>query len=187
MGLKPEASGRCLILAVFGRLECRISGDSPKSPERIEVQRLRISKLVILSVALSMVCLGTSEAATKKSTHKTTTGTHKSSGKATKKKSARARGQALPDSGRTREIQTALIREHYMSGAPSGSWDSQTRDALTRYQKDHGWQTKVVPDSRALIKLGLGPSREGLLNPDTAALSPHEMGAEKPQPGGSGN
>lgn len=131
-----------------------------------------------------MVCLGTSEAATKKSTHKTTTGTHKSSGKATKK-SARGRGQALPDSGRTREIQTALIREHYMNGTPNGSWDSQTRDAMTRYQKDHGWQTKMVPDSRALIKLGLGPSREGLLNPDTAALSPHEMGAEKPHPGGS--
>ena len=111
----------------------------------------------------------------------------KASGKKTaaRKKSSRSRGQASPDGDRTREIQTALIREHYLNGEPSGSWDSQTRDALTRYQADHGWQTKLVPDSRALIKLGLGPSREGLLNPDTAAMSPHELGVEKPQPGGS--
>lgn len=93
----------------------------------------------------------------------------------------------MPDSDRTREIQMALIREHYLNGDPSGSWDSETRDALTRYQADHGWQTKLVPDSRALIKLGLGPSREGLLNPDTAAISPHELGAENPQPGGASN
>lgn len=155
--------------------------------KRIEVQRLRISKLVLLSVALLLVGLGSAEATTRKSTHKATTGTHSKTSKSAAKRPARARGQSSPDSDRTREIQTALIREHYMSGSPSGSWDNQTRDALTRYQKDHGWQSKVVPDSRALIKLGLGPSREGLLNPDTAALSPHEVGSEKPQPGGSGN
>jgi len=27
-----------------------------------------------------------------------------------------------------------------------------------KYQADHGWQSKVIPDSRALIKLGLGPN-----------------------------
>ncbi|HEY3747385.1 MAG TPA: peptidoglycan-binding domain-containing protein [Gemmatimonadaceae bacterium] len=97
----------------------------------------------------------------------------------------RSRGQAAPDSDRTREIQMALVREHYLNGEPSGAWDAETRNALTRFQADHGWQSKVVPDSRALIKLGLGPSREGLLNPDTAAISPHELGAEHPQPGGS--
>ena len=29
---------------------------------------------------------------------------------------------------------------------------------MVRYQADNGWQTKVAPDSRALIKLGLGPN-----------------------------
>jgi hypothetical protein len=29
---------------------------------------------------------------------------------------------------------------------------------MTKVQSDNGWQTKLVPDSRALIKLGLGPS-----------------------------
>jgi hypothetical protein len=29
---------------------------------------------------------------------------------------------------------------------------------MGKLQADNGWQTKLVPDSRALIKLGLGPS-----------------------------
>jgi hypothetical protein len=37
---------------------------------------------------------------------------------------------------------------------------------MRRYQADQGWQSKVIPDSRALIKLGLGPSHENDLNPD---------------------
>ncbi len=111
--------------------------------------------------------------------------THKSSRKATKvsskrsKRSRKSHGQQAIDSGRTREIQAALIREHYLQGEPSGFWDSGTKAALVKYQHDNGWQTKVVPDSRALIKLGLGPSREGLLNPETAAVgSPHELGMQ---------
>jgi len=43
---------------------------------------------------------------------------------------------------------------------------------MERYQSDNGWQTKVVPDSRALIKLGLGPDHEHLLNPESAMTSP---------------
>jgi hypothetical protein len=58
---------------------------------------------------------------------------------------------------------------------------------LTRYQEENGWQTKSLPDSRALIKLGLGPDKKGLLNPDTAVMSsPHELGtAHDTLPGGS--
>lgn len=149
--------------------------------------------LVLFS--LQLACLVAAQAATKTTpkkpvAHTTSAHARKSSGHSTKHgktvaQKSHPRGQAAPDSDRTREIQAALIREHYLNGEPSGSWDDQTRAALTKYQADHGWQSKVVPDSRALIKLGLGPSREGLLNPDTAVMSPHELGAEKPQPGGS--
>ena len=45
-----------------------------------------------------------------------------------------------------------------MQGEPTGHWDSSTQAAMQRYQSDHGWQTKLIPDSRAIIKLGLGPS-----------------------------
>lgn len=70
------------------------------------------------------------------------------------------RGQKTIDQDRVREIQTALIREHYLDGEPSGLWDQKTKAAIMRYQADQGWQTKRLPDARALIKLGLGPSHE---------------------------
>jgi hypothetical protein len=142
---------------------------------------LRRLYAVSLITAFLLLSLGAAEATTKKSASHT----KKTSSKSPFVTKSHARGQAAPDADRTREIQTALIREHYLSGEASGSWNTQTRDALTKYQADHGWQTKLVPDSRALIKLGLGPSHEGLLNPDTAAISPHEASANNPQPGGS--
>lgn len=67
------------------------------------------------------------------------------------------RGQRSMDSERIDQIQAALIREHYLTGQPTGDWDDQTQAAMKKYQADHGWQTKLLPDSRALIKLGLGP------------------------------
>jgi peptidoglycan hydrolase-like protein with peptidoglycan-binding domain len=84
---------------------------------------------------------------------------------------AKKRGQQKIDNARTQAIQEALIREHYLKGEPSGKFDASTQKALEKYQADHGWQTKVVPDSRALISLGLGPDHDHLLNPETAMTS----------------
>ena len=88
---------------------------------------------------------------------------------------SKKRGQQAIDSGRARQIQTALIREHYMQGEPSGSWDSATQAAMKRYQADQGWQSKQIPDSRALIKLGLGPSHDHLLNPESAMTTSAQL------------
>lgn len=74
------------------------------------------------------------------------------------------RGQQQISSDRVTEIQTALIRERYMSGEPTGVFDQRTKTALAKLQADQGWQSKVVPDSRALIKLGLGPNHDGAIN-----------------------
>lgn len=63
------------------------------------------------------------------------------------------------DDARASEIQTALVGAGYLSGQPSGRWDGDTEAAMQRYQADHGWQTKLMPDSRAIIKLGLGPKQ----------------------------
>ena len=71
-----------------------------------------------------------------------------------------------------REIQEALIRENYLEGSPSGVWDQRTKAAMIKYQDDHGWQTKVLPDSRALIALGLGPKHDNLLNPESVDPAP---------------
>ncbi|MGA8531203.1 MAG: peptidoglycan-binding domain-containing protein [Acidobacteriaceae bacterium] len=72
------------------------------------------------------------------------------------------KGQREIEPERAREIQEALIREHYLPGPASGQWDSTTEAAMQKFQADHGWQTKLTPDSRALIKLGLGPKTDGV-------------------------
>jgi hypothetical protein len=64
------------------------------------------------------------------------------------------------DTERATEIQQALIKSGYMTGEPSGVWDSESAAAMQKLQGDNGWQTKITPDSRALIKLGLGPQRD---------------------------
>lgn len=109
--------------------------------------------------------------------------------KSRKVRSKRVRGQKAIDSQRTQEIQQALIREHLLTGAPTGKWDDATQDALRRYQAQNGWQSKTVPDSRALIKLGLGPNHDHLLNPETAmTMSPESFtstpASEKVTPAG---
>ena len=60
-------------------------------------------------------------------------------------------------SERATQIQTALIEKGYLDGEPTGTWDFASSAAMQKLQSDNGWQTKLVPDSRALIKLGLGP------------------------------
>jgi hypothetical protein len=102
--------------------------------------------------------------------------THASARRSGKRKTV-ARGQQKIDPERAQAIQEALIREHYMSGEPAGTWNDASQAAMRRYQADHGWQSKTVPDARALISLGLGPSHDHLLNPESAMTT----GPEAPQ------
>jgi sulfite reductase alpha subunit-like flavoprotein len=112
----------------------------------------------------------TSGTASTSASAKSTSKTHAASaGKGSShKKSTHARGQQKIDSERAQSIQEALIREHYLSGEATGTWNQSSEEAMRRFQADQGWQTKQVPDSRALIKLGLGPSKDHLLNPESA-------------------
>ena len=121
-------------------------------------------------------------AATKQpASHTSTTSHKKSSGtsahsttsksKKSRKSAANRHGQQKIDPQRTLEIQQALIREHYLTGKPSGVWNDETQQAMQRYQADNNWQSKTTPDARALIKLGLGPDHDHLLNPDSAMTS----------------
>jgi len=79
-------------------------------------------------------------------------------------------GQQSIEPARVTEIQQALIREHYMSGDATGEWDSSTQAAMQKYQADQGWQTKLMPDSRAIKKLGLGPDYSTAINAKTASF-----------------
>ena len=111
-----------------------------------------------------------------------TSGHHKASAKKAKHAHAVA-GQRTIDPDRAREIQTALIRENYMSGSPSGQWDAESQAAMVKYQSDHGWQTKLTPDSRALIKLGLGPNH----GTETVAARPEAAPLQAPAPAFTAN
>jgi hypothetical protein len=110
---------------------------------------------------------------------KTTTSAHRTSSKSkrSRKASARKRGQQKIDADRTREIQEALIREHYFTGNATGTWDDATQKAMQHYQGANGWQSKTTPDARALIKLGLGPDHQHLLNPDSAMTTGSQVAA----------
>ena len=94
--------------------------------------------------------------------------------------SARVRGQQAIQPERVTEIQQALIRAHYMSGDASGKWDTSTIAAMQKYQADHGWQTKIMPDSRALVKLGLGEDYSGAINAKNLSLAGPPSGAAIP-------
>ena len=169
-------------------------------PPEVPILRFNLRILrPLLVAALSLLITGVATATTTSHPAKSSSNSHKSSkssksGKtasstSTKKKSGKstAHGQRGIDQARTTQIQEALIREHYLTGEPTGNWDQSTKDALARFQGTNGWQTKSVPDSRALIKLGLGPDKSALLNPDTAVMmSPHELGTPHDvQPGGA--
>jgi len=79
-------------------------------------------------------------------------------------KSHKLHGQQAIAPERVTEIQQALIKEHYLSGPANGEWDSTTVGAMQKFQADQGWQTKLMPDSRALKKLGLGADYSNAIN-----------------------
>ena len=99
----------------------------------------------------------------------------------------RSHGQQKIDPKRTLEIQEALIREHYLDGKPSGVWNDATQRAMQRYQADNSWQSKTTPDARALIKLGLGPDHDHLLNPESAMTSQPQAAPGVSTPAGAPN
>ena len=115
----------------------------------------------------------TASKSSSKSTHSKSS-LKRTSSKSKSKKSKgswRTRGQQQIDPNRAREIQAALIRAHYLDGEPTGTWDASSKAAMEKFQADNGWQTKKIPDARALIKLGLGPDHSDLINPNTASIA----------------
>jgi len=130
-----------------------------------------LATLVLFASMASAAVHRTSKTAKTTSVHsKKTSKTSKS--RHSRQRVKKVRGQRAIDEQRARQIQSALIREHYLDGEPTGEWDARSKAAMQKFQADNGWQTKVVPDARALIKLGLGPNHDNLLNPETAATNP---------------
>jgi hypothetical protein len=88
------------------------------------------------------------------------------------KTSPKKASQTGIEPARATELQTALIKYGYLTGSPSGTWDAETQAAMQKLQADNGWQTKLVPDSRAIIKLGLGPAQDNIASLQSAPAVP---------------
>ena len=74
-------------------------------------------------------------------------------------KPAKAQRPRAIDDERATQIQGALVKAGYLNEV-TGHWDGASQAAMQKMQGDNGWQTKLIPDSRALIKLGLGPNAQ---------------------------
>ncbi len=146
----------------------------------------RSSLILLFAVALSLspAFAATTHHPAAKSTHAHSS--HKVTGKSkSKARSHKLHGQQAIDSQRVTQIQHALIHEHYLTGEANGQWDAPTQAAMQKYQADQGWQTKLMPDSRALVKLGLGPDYSSAINakdssfaaPPPASSLPSEQAA----------
>ena len=132
-----------------------------------------VSKLVTIAALISLPAAASTAASATVPRHNTSSATVRKTHTSSRSRSKKhVRGQQAIDANRARQIQTALIRDHYLDGQPTGTWDARTKAAMVKYQADNGWQTKKVPDARAIIKLGLGPDRADFINPDTAFVMP---------------
>ena len=94
------------------------------------------------------------------------------------KRTPKVRGQQGIQPERVTQIQQALIHAHYLTGDATGNWDTTTVAAMQKFQADQGWQTKLMPDSRALMKLGLGPDYSNAINAKNSSFA-------APQPAGT--
>lgn len=91
---------------------------------------------------------------------------HKAASKAHK-----SHGQQAIEPARVTEIQQALLREHYLNGEANGKWDASTMAAMQKFQADQGWQTRLMPDPRAIKKLGLGPDYSNAINAKNSSFA----------------
>jgi hypothetical protein len=87
----------------------------------------------------------------------------KTSGKRTSAKtvasSYRRSAQREPDPERYKEIQQSLVDKGYFGGPVNGTWNSDSVDALKRFQRDQHIGDDGKLGSLSLIALGLGPKR----------------------------
>lgn len=118
--------------------------------------------LLLIGLLAPQLLAVTPTKSTKTTSSHTASATHSKSGK--KGHSRKLRGQQAIEPERVKQIQQALIKAHYLTGEADGNWDEHTVAAMQKFQADNNWQTKLMPDARALMKLGLGPDYSDAIN-----------------------
>jgi hypothetical protein len=88
---------------------------------------------------------------------------------------------AGPSAERIGEIQQALSRAGFYSGEITGRWDSDTVEAMKRFQQAQGLEPTGRLDALSLQKLGLGSDIAGLAAP--RPLNPAPPAPDRPGKG----
>jgi hypothetical protein len=71
-----------------------------------------------------------------------------------------------------------------MTGEANGQWDATTVSAMQKFQADQGWQTKLMPDSRAIKKLGLGADYSNAINASGSSFADPKPATDVPATSG---
>jgi len=96
---------------------------------------------------------------------------------------ARRNMQAAPTPERYQEIQQALAARGYYKGPLNGAWDSDSVDALKRFQTDQNLSADGKLTPLSLIAMGLGPKRTAPIAHPAGSIEP--PGSSLTQPASS--
>jgi len=131
--------------------------------------------LMIVSILASAAPAASSASSAKRKKSHTHSTRHSSSVHHSRSRSRQGRrnAQSAPTPGRYQEIQQALASRGYYTGPVDGKWNSDSVDALKRFQTDQNLTPDGKLTSLSLIAMGLGPRRaNGTAPPKGPPASP---------------
>jgi len=102
-------------------------------------------------------------------------------GRRSSRRSASRSYQTVPTPDRYRQIQQALADRGYFKGEVNGAWGADSVAALKRFEADRSLTADGKLQARALIELGLGPTR-GVAAPSVSGPPPITTEPAAPQP-----
>ena len=105
-------------------------------------------------------------------------------GKSSRTKSAQAwrSRQLAPTPDRYKEIQSALAERGYLKKDPSGVWDTESTDAMRKFQHDQNLEATGKLNSLSLMALGLGAKHGSAPAAVPARTSPPAPASPSPIP-----
>src|SRR5271168_1710499 len=161
------------------------------APAKTAIIAFALSAFLVSICTPNPVALASPRPQAASSSSSTSTSTKSSSAKkktSSKKhhSSARQSFQKAPTPARISEIQSALARNGFYDGNPSGKWDSNTVAAMQKFQSANGLEANGKLNALSLQKLGLGSSIAGVSAPKPvpppASLAPANKPAPAPPP-----
>jgi hypothetical protein len=105
--------------------------------------------------------------------HRKTAGVKTNAAKTKTRTAAAWRSRQLaPTPERYKEIQSALAQRGYLKKDANGVWDSDSTDAMRRFQQDQNLEPSGKLNSLSLIALGMGAKHPSASAPTAAPASP---------------